>query len=129
SAMGGTATTVGSNNFFRATGRLQINLLDAEPGFFYAGTYLGKKKILSLGITGDTQKSYHYYGGDVFADLPLGPGIFTAQVNVVHMTGGTFIPYMVSATTGAVTGLATQTALMSEVGFNFSGLNLSPIFR
>jgi hypothetical protein len=113
----GMATTVGSNNFFRATGRLQINLLDSEPGFFYAGTYLGKKKILSIGITGDTQKSYHYYGGDVFADLPLGPGIFTAQVDVVHMTGGTFI------------ALAKQSALMSEVGFNFGGLNLSPIFR
>ena len=116
-AMGGTATTLGSNNFFRATGRLQINLLDAEPGFFYAGTYLGKKKILSLGITGDTQKSYHYYGGDVFADLPLGPGIFTAQVNLVHMTGGTFI------------ALAKQTALMGEVGYNIGGFNLSPIFR
>ena len=116
-ALGGTATTVGSNNFFRATGRLQINLLDPEPGFFYAGTYLGKKKILSFGITGDTQKSYHYYGGDVFADLPLGPGIFTGQVNVVHMTGGTFI------------ALAKQTALMSEVGYNIGGLNLSPIVR
>jgi hypothetical protein len=118
-AAGDTATTVGSNNFFRATGRLQVNLLDPEPGFFYAGTYLGKRKILSIGITGDTQKSYHYYGGDVFADLPVGPaGIFTAQVDVVHMTGGTFVP-----------GLAKQTALMSEVGFNFGGVNLSPIFR
>ncbi|HSY39702.1 MAG TPA: porin [Polyangia bacterium] len=117
-AMGGMANTVGANNFFRATGRLQINLLDPETGFFYAGTYLGKKKILSIGITGDTQSSYHYYGGDVFADLPVGPaGIFTAQVNVVHMTGGTFI------------ALAKQTALMSEVGFNFAGINLSPIFR
>jgi hypothetical protein len=116
-AMGMTATEVGSNNFFRATGRLQINLLDPEPGYFYAGTYLGKKKILSIGLTGDTQKSYHYYGGDVFADLPLGPGIFTAQVDVVHMTGGTFI------------ALAKQTALMSEIGYNFGGFNISPIFR
>jgi hypothetical protein len=110
-------TDIGSNNFFRATGRIQVNLLDPEPGFFYAGTYLGKKKILSFGITGDTQKSYHYYGGDVFADLPLGPGIFTGQVNVVHMTGGTFL------------ALAKQTALMGEVGYNIGGLNLSPIVR
>ena len=116
-AAGDTPTTVGSDNFFRATGRLQINLLDPEPGFFYAGTYLGKKKILSFGITGDTQKSYHYYGGDVFADLPLGPGIFTGQVDVVHMTGGTFI------------ALAKQTALMSEVGYNFDAFHISPIFR
>src|SRR5579863_3022239 len=116
-AAGDTPTTVGSDNFFRATGRLQINLLDPEPGYFYAGTYLGKKKILSFGITGDTQKSYHYYGGDVFADLPLGPGIFTGQVDVVHMTGGTFI------------ALAKQTALMSEIGYNFDPIHISPIFR
>jgi hypothetical protein len=116
-AAGDTPTTVGSNNFMRATARLQINLLDPEPGYFYAGTYLGKKKILSFGITGDTQKSYHYYGGDVFADLPLGPGIFTGQVDVVHMTGGTFIE------------LAKQTALMSEIGYNFDPIHISPIFR
>ena len=114
-AIGDTATTVGSNNFFRLTGRLQLNLLDAEPGFFYAGTYLGRKKILSVGLSGDTQGSYHYVAGDVFADLPLGPGVFTAQVDVAHWDGGTFI------------ALAKQTALMSEVGFNIAALQLSPI--
>jgi hypothetical protein len=115
SALGDTATTVGANNFFRATGRIQINLLDAEPGFFYAGTYLGKKKILSLGLSGDTQSSYHYLAGDIFADLPLGPGVFTAQVDVAHWTGGTFIP------------LAKETAVMGEAGYNFDAVHLSPI--
>lgn len=128
-AMTQTATTVGSNNFFRATGRLQVNLLDPEPGFFYAGTYLGKKKILSFGITGDTQKSYHYYGGDVFADLPLGPGIFTAQVDVVHMTGGSFIPFVPATMTTPASGLAKQTAFMSEIGYNIDAIRLSPIAR
>jgi hypothetical protein len=120
---------IGSNNFFRATGRVQINLLDPEPGFFYAGTYLGKKKILSFGITGDTQKSYHYYGGDVFADLPLGPGIFTGQVNLVHMTGGTFIPFVPATATTAATGLPKQTALMGEIGYNIDAIHVSPIVR
>jgi hypothetical protein len=115
-AMGGTATTVGSNNFFRAVGRLQLNLLDAEPGFFYAGTYLGKKKILSIGVSGDTQKSYHYVAGDVFADLPVGPGVFTGQVNVAHWDGGTFV------------AIAKQTAFMSEVGYNFNTM-ISPILH
>jgi hypothetical protein len=115
SALGDTATTVGANNFFRATGRIQINLLDAEPGFFYAGTYLGKKKILSFGFSGDTQSSYHYLAGDIFADLPLGPGVFTAQVDVAHWTGGTFIP------------LAKETAVMGEAGYNFDAVHLSPI--
>lgn len=38
------ATDVGARNMFRTTARLQINLFDAEPGFFYAGTYFGAKK-------------------------------------------------------------------------------------
>jgi hypothetical protein len=114
-----TATNVGSNNFFRATGRIQINLLDPEPGFFYAGTYLGAKKILSIGISGDTQSSYHYEAADAFADLPVGPaGVFTAQVNVAHWNGGTFIP-----------GLPKETAVMSEAGFNIAALRLSPILH
>jgi hypothetical protein len=116
-AMGGMATNVGSTNFFRAVGRVQINLLDAEPGFFYAGTYLGRKKILSIGLSGDTQSSYHYFAGDVFADLPLGPGVFTAQVNVAHWDGGTFVP------------IAKETAIMGEVGFNIAALQLSPILH
>lgn len=113
-----TATDVGSNNFFRATGRVQVNLFDAEPGFFYAGTYLGKKKILSFGISGDTQSSYHYFSGDGFADLPVGPGVFTAQVDVAHWNGGTFIP-----------GLPKETAIMGEVGYNFDAIHVSPILH
>ncbi|HEX3905935.1 MAG TPA: hypothetical protein VH853_24145 [Polyangia bacterium] len=118
-AMAGTATTVGANNFFRVTGRLQLNLFDPEPGFFYAGTYLGKKKILSFGVSGDMQDAFHYYyvAGDGFADLPVGPGVFTAQVNVAHWDGGTFVP-----------ALPKQTAFMSEVGFNFNTL-FAPIAR
>jgi hypothetical protein len=109
-----TATDVGSNNFFRAVDRLQLNLFDPEPGFFYAGTYLGKKKILSIGVSGDTQKSYHYFAGDVFCDMPLGPGVFTGQVNVAHWDGGTFV------------AIGKETAVMGEVGYNFNTL-VSPI--
>lgn len=118
-AMGGAATTVGADNFFAVAGRLQLNVLDAEPGFFYAGTYLGKKKILSFGVSGETQDPFHYVyvAGDGFADLPVGPGVFTAQVNVAHWNGGTF-----------ATAMPKQTALMSEIGFNFNTL-FSPIAR
>ncbi len=116
-AVGDTATTVGSTNFFRAVGRLQLNLLDAEPGFFYAGTYLGKKKILSFGLSGDTQSSYHYFAGDGFVDLPLGPGVFTAQVNAAHWDGGTFV------------AIAKETAVMGEIGYNIAAIQLSPILH
>jgi hypothetical protein len=114
-----TATESGARNFFRATGRVQINLLDPETGFFYAGTYLGTKSILSVGGSFDLQDSYKYFAGDVFADLPLGPaGVVTAQVNVGHWDGDTFIPTLVK-----------QTAVMGEAGFLIGGIGLSPIIR
>ena len=37
---GATPTEVGARNFFRATGRVQVNLLDAETGFFYGAAVL-----------------------------------------------------------------------------------------
>jgi len=117
--MGTTDPNISGQNFFRATGRVQVNLLDPETGFFYAGTYLGAKKVLSIGASFDVQKSYKYFAGDVFADLPLGGGnVLTAQVNVAHWDGGTFIP-----------GLVKQTAIMGEAGFLIGAAKISPIIR
>jgi hypothetical protein len=109
---------VNSRNFFRLSGRLQINLLDAETGFFYAGTYHGAKKILSVGGSYDFQESYRYWAADAFLDMPAGPGVVTAQVNVAHWDGGTFIPQLVE-----------QTAFMGEAGYLFPVVPISPILR
>src|SRR4051812_18390571 len=38
-----------SDNALRYTGRAQYNFLETENGFFYTGTYLGKKQILAVG--------------------------------------------------------------------------------
>jgi hypothetical protein len=113
-----TATDLGSRNFFRFTARAQINLLDAEPGFFYAGTYLGAKRILSVGGSIDIQDSYRYYAGDGFLDLPIGPGIVTAQVDYSYWNGNSFI-----------TALPKQSAISGEAGFIFLPIAISPIFR
>lgn len=113
-----TGNEMEARNFFRAAARLQINLLDAEPGFFYAGTYLGSKRIASLGASYDFQDSYKYFAVDGFVDMPLGPGVVTAQVNLAHWNGDTFIP-----------GLVKQTALMGEAGYLLAGIGLSPIVR
>ena len=113
-----TATEVGSQNMFRFTARVQANLLDGEPGFFYGGTYLGKKSIASIGGSIDIQDKYKYFAGDAFVDLPAGPGVVTAQVNVAHWDGGTFIP-----------ALPKQTAIMAEAGYNFSPPGIGPIAR
>lgn len=115
------ATDVGARNFFRATARLQVNLLDAEPGFFYSGTYFGAKKILSLGGSFDVQDDYYYWAVDGFADLPLGPGVLTAQVN--------FAQWNPSNTT--FVAQADQMAVMGEIGFTtpIFDLSVSPIVR
>jgi len=114
-----TATDMEARNFFRATGRLQINLLDPETGFFYQGTYLGTKRIASIGISGDLQDKYRYFAVDGIVDLPAGPGVVTAQVNLAHWNGGAFL----------VPNLFKQTALMGEAGYLIADLRVNPILR
>jgi hypothetical protein len=112
-----TATEVGSKNFFRVAGRLQVNLLDAEPGFFYGGTYLGTKKIASIGVSGDFQDEFKYFAVDAFVDYPVGPGVATAQVNFAQWDGGMTVV------------LPKQNAIMAEAGYLISDVKLSPIAR
>jgi hypothetical protein len=111
-------TDVQARNFFRATARVQVNLLDAEPGFFYAGTYLGAKKVASVGASFDIQGAYKYFDIDGIVDMPVGPGVATGQINLAHWNGGTLLP-----------GLLPETALMGEAGYNFVGFQVSPIIR
>jgi hypothetical protein len=109
---------LGGRNFFRVAARIQVNVLDPEPGFFYAGTYLGAKRIVSIGAAYDFQDDYKYWALDGFVDVPAGPGVVTAQVNLVEWDGGTFLP-----------ALLKQTALMAEAGYLLADLSLSPILR
>lgn len=117
----GAESRAASRNDFRYAARIQLNFLDPETNFFYAGTYLGAKKIFSVGANVDYQhangESYRAFGGDVFLDLPAGPGSLTAQVNVLHRNGGTRIVF------------PKQTAFMAEAGYRFDAIKLSPIGR
>jgi hypothetical protein len=120
---GGTPTvdSVGARNSFRFTGRVQVNFLDPETGFFYAGTYLGAKRVLSIGAAYDYQHhdsgSYKYWAADAFLDMPAGPGAVSAQVNFAHWDGGGLVP------------LSKRQALMSEAGYRFAAVRLSPTVR
>ncbi|NIA26988.1 MAG: porin [Desulfobulbaceae bacterium] len=74
----------------RMTGRVQLNLFDAEAGYYNLSTYLGKKKTLGFGISYDVQDAiqvadaggfgdYAYYSVDAFTEWPMGAGTLTAE--------------------------------------------------
>lgn len=75
----------------RLTGRVAYNFLDPENGYFYTGTYLGKKKVLSIGGGFEHQHLYRAYAADAFFDHPVGNGAVTAQLDYVRYDGKTFL--------------------------------------
>jgi hypothetical protein len=109
---------VGADNPFRFAGRLQVNVLDFDPFFFYGGSYLGQKQILSFGASYDFQERYKYWAVDGTLDVSLGDGVLTGQVDLAAWDGGSSIP-----------GLPEQKALMGELGYSFNALRLAPILR
>jgi Phosphate-selective porin O and P len=108
----------GSDNGFRYAGRVQYNALDPESGFFYTGTYLGKKKILAVGAAFDVQQDFHGYDVDAFFDHPLGPGAVTAQFDYSRYNGGT-----------TLTTLPKQNDLLFEAGYLIRALKLTPVVQ
>ena len=108
----------GSDNAFRYAGRVRYNVLDTESGFFYTGTYLGKKKILAVGAAFDAQQDYHAYDIDAFFDHPLGPGAVTAQVNYNRFDGG-----------DTLKTLPKQNDVLVEAGYLIRALKLTPVLQ
>lgn len=107
-----------SRNAFRTNVRVMYNFLDPESGFFYTGTYLGKKKVFAIGGGYEQQNDYNSYAADLFLDHPLGTGSITAQADVVRFDGGTFL-----------TTLPKQTDQLVEVGYLIPSVNLSPFVQ
>jgi hypothetical protein len=108
----------GSDNAFRYAGRVQYNALDTESGFFYTGTYLGKKKILAVGAAFDVQQGFHGYDADAFFDYPRGPGAITAQFDYNRYDGGT-----------TLTTLPKQNDVLFEAGYLIRALKLTPVVQ
>jgi hypothetical protein len=73
---------------FRYVGRIVFHVLEPEDSFFYTGTTLGKKNILSVGGSIDLQDTYRAYAGDLFWDQPIGDGdCFTLQFDYTYLEG------------------------------------------
>jgi hypothetical protein len=90
-----TTTHPGTENDFRYTGRVAWYPFEAETGFFYTGTTLGTKKILSIGAAFDHQTKYNERSIDIFYDQPVhnGDGI-TLQGGYSYFDGGTTFPQL-----------------------------------
>jgi len=85
----------------RFVGRISVSLLEPETTWFNKGTYLGKKKVLSLGFGMDSQDDLTLGGiedqdntvwtVDVFFDHPVGGGAVTleaAYIDIDNCTQG-----------------------------------------
>jgi hypothetical protein len=96
----------------RVVGRVALNLLEPETGWFNKGTYLGKKRVLSFGVGMDRQKELTLSGRtdqnnfvwtvDAFFDHPLGDGAITAEAAYIDIQNGTAT--QPAAFTGLVAG-------------------------
>jgi hypothetical protein len=110
------AGVVTSSNSLRGAGRIQVQLLEPEaPTYSYAGTYLGRRKILALGAGIDGQSNYKAWAGDAFFSYPFGNNGMTAQANYVHYDGGSFFA-----------ALPRQNTFEVEAGYHFTDAKISP---
>ena len=84
----------------RFVGRIGYNVFDPEPGYFWAGTYLGKKKVLSFGAAFDLQPGvggdegdelYYAFALDAFADIPMGENGIVGTLNAYYFGPGGII--------------------------------------
>jgi Phosphate-selective porin O and P len=108
----------GSDNAFRYAGRLQFNVLDPETGFFYAGTYLGMKKVLAVAAAFDAQKDFQACDVDAFFNSPIGPGAVTLQFDYNRFDGG-----------NTLKTLARQNDVLVEGGYLFRAVKLMPLLQ
>lgn len=79
----------------RFAGRLSLSLLEPEKGWFNKGTYLGEKKVLSLGFGYDSQEKLILGGEenqdnrvwtvDAFFDHPVGQGAVTLEAAYIDI--------------------------------------------
>ena len=92
---------VNKNDNLRIVGRLGYNVFDAEPGYFWAGSYLGTKKVLSFGVSFDLQPGvggntgdelYSAIAFDALADIPMKENGIVGTLNIYSFGAGGKVP-------------------------------------
>jgi hypothetical protein len=92
---GSAGSTNTSRGESRTAGRLALSLWSPETGFWWQGTYLDQKKVLTIGVAADHLHAasittadladHQAYGGDLLMNLPLGRSALTVEVDVASV--------------------------------------------
>ncbi len=124
-----------SEDNLRFTGRVQLNLLGKEAGYYNDGTYLGEKRTIGIGASYDTQNAvaldqatsgkvdYALWSVDLFTEMPLPVGSLSAEVGYADLDlggGGTL-----ATAGGTALGNASQSqgsGLYGQVGYHFKNI-------
>ena len=79
----------------RYAGRVSLNLLEPEKGWFNKGTYLGKKKVLAIGggidhqqdltLNGKAGRDNFIWTVDLFLEHPVGTGAVTLEAAYIDI--------------------------------------------
>ncbi|HTR03518.1 MAG TPA: hypothetical protein VMN82_10020 [Thermoanaerobaculia bacterium] len=116
----------GSRNSLYFAGRVQYDFFDTEYVYAYAGTNLGKKKVVAIAGFYQAQGDFKAYGGDAFFDWPvLGGDAVTAEADYIHYDGHNFI-YNDNGTNNT---LPEQDSLYVNAGYYLCRAKLQPFFR
>jgi hypothetical protein len=106
-------------NPFRRSAYLQYDFFEKERGYVYAGTNLGKKKVVAISFGYDGQSKYKAYSGNLFATMPVAKGDEVAgTLQRSHYDGGTFI-----------TAIAPQNDDLLELGYYLSAVKVQPFVK
>ena len=106
----------------RYVGRLAYNFLEKDLDYYYTGTSLGSRKLLTWGAGFDTQSSYQNYSTDIFLDYPLhDQGALSLNAAFQYMTGGTS-----DGKYSFAKSIPQQTVQFLELGYYFKRLRLQP---
>ncbi|WP_456434496.1 selenite/tellurite reduction operon porin ExtI [Thermosulfuriphilus sp.] len=113
----------------RFAGRVSVSLFDPETGWFNKGTYLGKKRVLSIGAGFDYQEDinfsatkiddYSAWTVDLFWDQPLGAGAITleaAYIDIDNSANGVTYTYLSSGDDASIVSLKAGYLLPGKVG-------------
>ncbi len=98
---------------------LQYDFFDREKEYAYAGTALGKRKILALDIGGDKQSAYRSTSFNVANDTPVNGGDEVGfNFSVMHFDGRQFF-----------TAIPDQTNYLVETAYYFHKIKTQPFAK